>query len=245
MAYKRKRYFNFPGFVRTCIIAGKILLWAGLCFIGISLVAVLTFAWINPLSSGIQLQRRWEAGDNWQPQHQWVAWESISPSMALAVIASEDQRFAEHHGFDTVQLQKAIEASKQGEKLRGASTITQQTAKNVFLWNSRSFVRKGLEAWFTVLIELCWSKQRIMEVYLNSIEFGTDVFGVEAASQAYFNKPARQLNRYEAALLAAVLPNPHRMYANRPSAYVRERQIWILDQMEQLGGEAIIGLLEQ
>jgi len=189
------------------------------------------------------LQRQWEATGDWQPRHQWVAWEAISPAMAIAVIAAEDQRFPEHFGFDTVQIQKAIAASQQGERLRGASTISQQTAKNVFLWNGRSFIRKGLEAWFTLLIEVCWSKQRILEVYLNSVEFGTGIFGVEAASRQYFNKSARQLTRAEAALLAAVLPNPHRLYAERPSTYVRERQWWIMQQMQQLGNESFIDSL--
>ena len=196
--------------------------------------------WIDPLATGIQVQRHWEAEDDWQPHHQWVAWDAISPSVALAVIAAEDQTFFDHHGFDRVQIQKAIAASQQGERLRGASTITQQTAKNVFLWNGRSFIRKGLEAWFTVLIELCWSKQRILEVYLNSIEFGTDIFGVEAASQAFYRKPAYALTRYEAALLATVLPNPHRMKVSQPSPYMRDRQLWILGQMRQLSGEGLI-----
>ena len=197
------------------------------------------------MTTGIQLQRQWETKGEWAPKQQWVSWKHIAPSMPLAVIASEDQRFLEHHGFDTIQIQKAIEASQRGDRLRGASTISQQTAKNVFLWNGRSYLRKGLEAWFTLLIELCWSKQRILEVYLNSIEFGTGVFGVEAASQLYFKKNAGDLNRYDAALLAAVLPNPHRMFANNPSAYVRERQYWIVNQMRQIGGESIIYSLTQ
>jgi monofunctional biosynthetic peptidoglycan transglycosylase len=245
LAYRTSRQSTFKLIAKVCLITGKVFLWLGFGFGAVSLTAVAMFKWINPLSSAIQLQRQWEASGDWHPQHLWVDWEHISASMSLAVIASEDQQFLQHHGFDTVQIQKAIEASQRGDRLRGASTISQQTAKNIFLWNGRSFVRKGLEAWFTLLIELCWSKQRILEVYLNSVEFGTGIFGIEAASQHYFRKSARRLNRYEAALLAAVLPNPHRMIASDPSPYMRERQAWIMRQMSQLGGEGIIGSLER
>ncbi len=158
--------------------------------------------------------------------------------MPLAVIASEDQRFADHHGFDLDSIQDAVEDHERGRRLRGASTISQQVAKNVFLWPGRSFVRKGLEAYFTVLIEALWPKRRILEVYLNVAEFGDGLFGVEAASQRYFKKPASRLSLEEAAVLAAVLPNPHRLRAGRPSAYVEERRDWILRQMDQLGGVA-------
>lgn len=218
--------------------------WAAVTAVLVSIVAVISFTWLTPPTSGIQLQRQIEAKfdskTDWNPQHQWVEWQAISPSVALAVIGAEDQRFLDHNGFDAVQIQKALAASQQGKTLRGASTITQQTAKNIFLWNGRSFVRKGLEAWFSVLMELCWSKQRILEMYLNSIEFGPGIFGVEAAGQHYFGKTAKDLNRYEAALLAAVLPNPHRLHVDNPSAYVRKRQVWIVNQMRQLGGEQII-----
>lgn len=240
MARRGRGQSKLHSVVGFSVVVLKILLWVGLGFVVISVTVVMSLRWIDPLSSGIQIQRRFEAEGEWQARHQWVPWESIAPAMALAVIAAEDQRFLQHSGFDTVEIQKAIAAGQQGERLRGASTISQQTAKNVFLWNGRSFVRKGLEAWFTILIELCWSKQRILEVYLNSIEFGTGIFGVEAASQQFFGKPAKRLQNYEAAILAAVLPNPHRMFADRPSAYVYERQRWIMNQMRQLGGEEII-----
>ena len=155
------------------------------------------------------------------------------------MIAAEDQNFPTHRGFDVESIQKAIDAAERGRRLRGASTISQQVAKNLFLWSGRSFVRKGLEAYFTVLIELTWPKRRILEVYLNVAELGDGVFGVEAASQRFFKKPAAKLGPSEAALLAAVLPNPIRFRANRPSAYVEERRAWILQQMDQLGGVAL------
>ena len=240
---RQQQHSIFRYTARITLLTGKVFLWVALAFALISFTAVVMFRWIDPMTTGIKLQRQWEADGPWVAYHQWTDWDQIARIMSVAVIAAEDQRFLNHHGFDTIQIQKAIAASQRGERLRGASTISQQTAKNVFLWNGRSFLRKGLEAWFTLLIELCWSKQRILEVYLNSVEFGTDVFGVEAASKIYFQKSARQLDRYEAALLAAVLPNPHRLSANRPSEYVRERQYWILKQMQQLGESTLIDSL--
>jgi monofunctional glycosyltransferase len=147
---------------------------------------------------------------------------------------------ANHRGFDVESIEKAIDAHERGQRLRGASTISQQVAKNLFLWSGRSYVRKGLEAYFTVLLEFTWSKRRILEVYLNIVELGDGVFGVEAASERYFHKPASRLSTDEAALLAAVLPNPIVLHAGRPSAYVEERRAWIVQQMEQLGGSAYI-----
>jgi len=179
-------------------------------------------------------------GRSYSVDCRWVHRTRISPAAALAVIAAEDQNFATHHGFDFESIQKAMDAHERGRRLRGASTISQQVAKNVFLWSGRSFIRKGLEAYFTVLLELIWSKRRILEVYLNIVELGDGVFGVEAASQRFFRKPAALLATNEAALLAAVLPNPIRMKANRPSEYVRERSDWIVQQMGQLGGAAYI-----
>jgi len=154
--------------------------------------------------------------------------------VARAVIASEDQRFLAHHGFDFDQLQIALDEHRAGDELRGASTITQQVAKNLFLWSGRSFVRKGLEAYFTVLLEACWPKQRILEVYLNVVELGDGVFGVEAAARRFFGVSASALSAEQAALLAAVLPNPRKLLADRPSSYVRSRQSWILGQMRLL-----------
>jgi monofunctional biosynthetic peptidoglycan transglycosylase len=160
--------------------------------------------------------------------------------MAAAVIAAEDQNFSSHHGFDWDAIQRAIDYDENGNKLRGASTLTQQTAKNLFLWPERNWLRKGLEAYFTVLLEGLWGKRRILETYLNIVEFGDGIYGVEAASQRFFHKSSARLTPEEAALLAAVLPNPHRLKANAPSNYVRERQQWILRQMRQLGGVSFV-----
>jgi monofunctional biosynthetic peptidoglycan transglycosylase len=209
----------------------------------LSVVAVVALRWIPPLTSGVMLERRVEALLAWKSysgDYRWVPWSRISKHAGVAVIAAEDQSFPTHHGFDVESIQKAIDAHERGRRLRGASTISQQVAKNLLLWSGRSFVRKGLEAYFTVLIELTWSKRRILEVYLNIVELGDGVFGVEAASRRFFKKPAAKLAPSEAALLAAVLPNPIRFRVNRPSAYVEERRGWILQQMDQLGGTALL-----
>lgn len=214
------------------------LFWLAFGFVLFSVVVVLIFRFAPAPSSGLMFERWLEhqiASKAYRARHQWVDDSAIAKAMPLAVIASEDQRFFAHFGFDFEQLEKALEANQRGKRLRGASTISQQTAKNLFLWSGRSYLRKGLEAWFTLLIELLWPKERILEMYLNIIEFGPGIYGVEAASRQYFGKPAKALTRAEAALLAAVLPNPHRLHAARPSAYVRERQQWILRQMNQLG----------
>ncbi|HEY3383921.1 MAG TPA: monofunctional biosynthetic peptidoglycan transglycosylase [Vicinamibacterales bacterium] len=216
---------------------------AALAFVA-SVLAVLALRWIPPLTSGVMIERRVEALIGGRPYHvdyRWVPWTRMSRQAGLAVIASEDQNFPTHHGFDLEAIQKAIDKHDKGGHLRGASTISQQVAKNVFLWSGRSFVRKGLEAYLTALIELAWPKRRILEVYLNIVELGDGVFGVEAASQRFFRKPAAKLGPSEAALLAAVLPNPIRLRVNRPSAYVEERRAWILQQMDQLGGTSLIG----
>ena len=167
-------------------------------------------------------------------QYEWRDRRELAATVARAVIASEDQRFLAHHGFDFDQLQIALDEHRAGDELRGASTITQQVAKNLFLWSGRSFVRKGLEAYFTVLLEACWPKQRILEVYLNVAELGDGVFGVEAAARRFFGVSASALSAEQAALLAAVLPNPRKLLADRPSSYVRSRQSWILGQMRLL-----------
>jgi monofunctional biosynthetic peptidoglycan transglycosylase len=173
-----------------------------------------------------------------------VSLDQISPAMGVAVIAAEDQKFAEHFGFDWQAIEKALEHNWRNTRTKGASTLTQQTAKNLFLWSDRSWPRKGLEAYFTVLLEALWPKRRILETYLNVAEFGDGVYGVEAAAQKYFRKPASRLNGSEAALLAAVLPSPRNYKVNAPSAYVRERQQWILNQMGQIGGVAALKALE-
>jgi monofunctional biosynthetic peptidoglycan transglycosylase len=152
------------------------------------------------------------------------------------MVAGEDQKFPFHHGFDFDSIQDALDAADQGKRLRGASTISQQTAKNLFLWNGRSFVRKGLEAYFTVLLEITWPKQRILEVYMNIAELGDGIYGVGAASDAFFHQPPARLGPAQAARLAAVLPSPRRFHADRPSAYVQRRAAWIQRQMAHLGG---------
>lgn len=171
----------------------------------------------------------------------WVSMDEMTPWMGLAVIASEDQKFPDHWGFDVSAIEKALAHNERSEnRIRGASTLSQQTAKNLFLWDGRSWLRKGLEAGLTVGIETVWSKKRILTVYLNIAEFGEGTFGVEAASQRYFHKPASKLSMSEAALLAAVLPNPIKFRADAPSGYIRSRQAWILRQMRQLGGEGFM-----
>ena len=168
-------------------------------------------------------------------EHDWVPMDEISKHVQLAVIASEDQNFANHSGFDFKAIQKAMDDNRSGRKIRGASTISQQTAKNVFLFPSRTWLRKGLEAYFTFLIEIIWSKERILEVYLNSIEMGKGVYGVQAASQHWFKKNAANLSAYEAAAIAAVLPNPRVYRANPASSFISGRKSWIVRQMQNYG----------
>lgn len=192
--------------------------------------------------SAVMVERQigaWLQGDFGYVAHSdWVSMDEISPWMGLAVIAAEDQTFPDHWGFDVAAIEKALSHNERNEnRIRGASTLSQQTVKNLFLWDGRSWLRKGLEAGLTVGVETVWSKKRILTVYLNIAEFGDGVFGVEAAAQRYFGKPASRLTQSEAALLAAVLPNPLRFKVAAPSGYVRSRQAWILRQMRQLGGE--------
>ncbi|MEN0615266.1 monofunctional biosynthetic peptidoglycan transglycosylase [Klebsiella indica] len=210
--------------------------WCG----GIALFSILPVPF-----SAVMLERQagsWLSGDFQYVAHSdWVGMDQISPWMGLAVIAAEDQKFPEHWGFDIPAIEKALAHNERHEnRIRGASTLSQQTAKNLFLWEGRSWLRKGLEAGLTVGIEMVWSKKRILTVYLNIAEFGHGTFGVEAASQRYFHKPASKLTASEAALLAAVLPNPIRFRVDAPSGYVRSRQAWILRQMRQLGGEGFM-----
>jgi monofunctional glycosyltransferase len=196
------------------------------CFVCVvlSVGAVLALRWVDPPVTAVMLLQPGPVGDIY---YSWVDRDVIAWDAARAVMASEDQRFADHHGIDFVSLDRAIEAYADGDGLRGASTITQQVAKNVFLWQGRSFVRKALEAYFAVLLELFLTKERILEIYLNVAEFGPNVFGVEAAADAYFHTTASALDLDQAALLAAVLPNPQRLLAAKPSDYVRERQVQI------------------
>ncbi len=208
-------------------------------FFGSSLFFVVLFRFVAVPVTPLMLIRSVEqllAGKKPRVEHTWVSIDAISKNLILAVICSEDQNFLNHFGLDLKAIRRSVEASKNGtRRLRGASTISQQTAKNVFLWPDRSWVRKGLEVYFTILIEIVWSKQRILEIYLNSIEMGNGIYGAEAASLHYYNKNARNLSKTQAAAIAAVLPNPRKYSANRPSPYIRSRIHWILGQMGQMG----------
>lgn len=222
-----KKFFRF---VLKCV------LW----FFALTILWVVAYRFLpvpyTPLMAIRSYENRNEA--NFKLKHDWVPRKYISPSMELAVVCSEDQNFLKHNGFDYGAIEKAMTYNKKHtKKKRGASTISQQTAKNVFLWPGRSWVRKGFEVYFTFLIELIWSKERIMEVYLNSIEMGNGVFGVEAASQYWFTKPASKLSRANASALAAILPNPRRYKANPPTPYVQRRIAWTLQQMRFHGGK--------
>ena len=174
------------------------------------------------------------AGEAPRNTKDWVSIDKISHNMVQAVVASEDNLFMQHHGFSVTDIEKAIKHNKKGKRIRGGSTISQQTAKNVFLWPKRSYLRKGLEAYFTVLIELFWSKERIMEVYLNVIEMGDGVYGVQAAAQTYFNKDALQLTKSQSALIAACLPNPRKYSASNPSSYIQRRKAKIVSLMGKI-----------
>ncbi|MCY4075495.1 MAG: monofunctional biosynthetic peptidoglycan transglycosylase [Acidobacteria bacterium] len=221
----------------------RIGLAAGALSLGVPLIAILLLRWVPPPTTAFMVQSAQAHAEapGWTGTgYRWTAWDDIAPFAGLAVIAAEDQRFPEHHGFDVDAIRAALDDAMQGERLRGASTISQQTVKNLFLWPGRSAIRKGLEAALTVLLELCWSKRRILEVYLNIAEFGDGLFGVTAASERFFGKRPAELGADEAARLAAVLPNPARLRADRPSRYVRARQRWIRNQMDRLGGVALI-----
>lgn len=221
----------------------RILLWMVLLFFGSSFLAVLIYDFVPPPITPLMVIRYLDPVSESQPfrlKKDWVPLSKISPNLQLAVVAAEDNKFTEHWGFDFEAIEKAQQFNerKQGKKIRGASTISQQTAKNVFLWPDRSWVRKGLEVYFTALIEVVWSKRRIMEVYLNVIEMGKGIYGAEAASRVYYGKPASGLSRSEAAMLAAVLPNPARWSPARPTAYLVNRQQWILWNMGNIGSVA-------
>ena len=213
--------------------------WIVFGFFAASVFMVVLFRFVPVPVTPLMLIRCAEQlldGKTLQLKHSWVAMDAISSNLALAVICSEDQNFMDHFGLDLKAIERSVAASKKGTKrLRGASTITQQTAKNVFLWPKRSWVRKGLEVYFTMLIELLWSKQRILEVYLNSIEMGNGIYGAEAAAQHYFHKSARSLSKTQAAAIAAILPNPRVYKANPPSPYITRRIHWILGQMGHQG----------
>ncbi len=209
----------------------KITVW----FVGLSLFLVIIFKWVPVPVTNLMLIRSVQQitdGKKIVLKHDWVSMKNISPHMQLAAVCSEDQNFFTHHGIDFGAMKKAVnESKKKNGKLRGASTISQQTAKNVFLWPQRSWIRKGLEVWFTGLIELFWSKKRILEVYLNSIEMGNGIYGAEAASKHYFGVKASELTKYQAASIIAVLPSPRKWNAKNPGPYVKSRINWIQQQM--------------
>ncbi|MFI5236418.1 MAG: monofunctional biosynthetic peptidoglycan transglycosylase [Ignavibacteriales bacterium] len=222
----------------------RIILKLFLGFIFLSIFIVLILKWVNPSVSSVMIQRKVNAVINLRDKqmiaHEWFSYDNISKQMPLAIIAAEDQNFPFHFGFDFDQIEKAIEQNNRGRKLRGASTITQQVAKNLFLWEGRSFFRKGLEAYFTLLIEVLWSKERTIEVYMNIVETGDMIFGVGTASHIYFKKLPNKLTRSQAALLSAVIPNPKRFSVRNPSRYILRRQDWIIGQMSSLGGIAYL-----
>lgn len=224
-------------------ILGKIwrIIWKTLiAFFVLSIVLVVIYRWVPvPITPLMVIRNIEQLGDGKGivMEHDWVPLEDISPKLQLAVVCSEDQNYLKHFGFDLGAIKKAMNENEEGKRFRGGSTITQQTAKNVFLWQGRSYLRKGFEAWFTLLIEVIWSKKRIMEVYLNSIEMGNGVYGAEAASQYWFHKPAKKLTKDEAAAIAAILPNPMRLKANPTSAYVSTRKAWIKQQMNFWGNK--------
>jgi len=217
-----------------------------LALVALALLAasVLVLRWVPPPTSAFMLSARLQAlqaGEHdYRTEYQWVSLEQISPQAAIAVIASEDQQFPFHAGFDFKSIREAVRAHENGHKLRGASTISQQVAKNLYLWSGRSLVRKGLEALITVMIEALWPKERILEVYLNIVQFGRGIYGVEAAARHFFHESAAHLTRAQSALLAVVLPNPLRLRVDAPSSYVLAQREWTLKQMADLGGPAYL-----
>jgi len=209
-----------------------------------SFLLVLVLRWINPPTSMMMTIRRGEAAmhhrKDFRIDYRWVDWDQIALHLPLAIIASEDQNFPIHHGFDLEAISDAVKTRMNGGRLRGASTITQQVAKNIFLWPGKSLLRKGIEAYLTALIEIFWGKRRVLEVYMNIAEFGDGIFGAEAACQRYFGKPAGNIRLREAARLAAILPHPKAMNPTRPSAYVSKRAQWIQRQIVQMGGKRVL-----
>ena len=223
--------------------AGRLLRWLlgiALSLLLLSVALVLALRWVNPITSAFMIQARvtswFDDSHGLTLQHHWADLDQISPNLALAVVASEDQKFPDHWGFDVQAIEKAYRLNQHSHHIRGASTISQQVAKNLFLWSGRSYLRKGLESWFTLLEEVFLPKRRILELYLNIAQFGPGIYGAQAASQNYFHKPAARLNRAEAALMAAVLPNPVLLHVNAPSPFVERRRAWILEQMRDIGG---------
>jgi len=222
----------------------KYLLWLPVLFVAGSALQVAVLRFIDPPLSTVMLWRYGEAlgQRDWgyRLHYQWRDLDQMAPSVPISLVAAEDQRFPEHNGFDLKAIEKARDHNARGGRLRGASTISQQVAKNLFLWQGRSWVRKGLEVWYTVLIEALWPKSRILEMYANIAEFGDGIYGAQAASRQFWNKDAAKLTPAESAKLAAVLPAPRRYNAARPGPYVQRRANWIQRQARQLGGDAYL-----
>ncbi len=220
--------------------------WAGAALIVMAVIPVAVLRWVDPPTSAFMVERRMTGilmpSRRVDIHYRWTDWDAIAPEMKLAVVASEDQRFPEHRGFDFASMRDAVAEQERRGRLRGASTISQQVAKNLFLWPGRSYLRKALEAGFTVVIESLWPKRRILEIYLNVAEFGDGIYGVGAASSEFFRERPSDLSVYESALLATVLPNPRRLHADRPSAYVLRRTQWVEAQMARMGPGYLRGL---
>lgn len=215
-------------------IALKVLLW----FLMVTVFWVLVYRFVNPPITLLMVQRNIERNADDKPykmDKKWVDFGDISDNMKRAAVSAEDQLFLKHLGFDVKAIEKAFETNKKGKRIKGGSTISQQTAKNVFLWPGRSWIRKGFEAYFTLLIEILWSKERILEVYLNVIEMGDGIYGAEAAAQAYYGKSCHKLSRSQAALIAACFPNPRRWTPKKATPYIRHRQYLIMRNMRRLG----------
>lgn len=236
MATKKRnpRKTNSPLFQKITRIVTKVFLW----FLMVSVLWVLFYRFVNPPITLLMVQRNIERkadGKPYKMEKKWVDFDQISDNMKRAAVSAEDQLFLKHIGFDVKAIEKAFAANQKGKKIKGGSTISQQTAKNVFLWPGRSWIRKGFEAYFTLLIEIFWSKERILEVYLNVIEMGDGIYGAEAASQAYYGKSCTKLSKAQAALIAACFPNPIRWSPKHATPYIRHRQYLIMKNMRRLG----------
>ncbi len=222
----------------------KYLLIAAIGFLAISILLVILFRIVNPPITGLMIVRNIQNDRSWfqLPDKEWIDIEDMALPISVAVVASEDNRFFEHHGFDWKAIREARKQNKEGKRMRGGSTISQQTAKNLFLFPHRNYLRKGLEAWFTMLIEIFWNKSRILEVYLNIIETGPGVYGIDMAARQYFHKHAGELSKSQAALIAACMPNPFLMKPDNPTKYLLKRQKWILWNMNNIWPIVVEGL---
>jgi monofunctional glycosyltransferase len=222
----------------------RIFFWLPFWFVLITTLQVLILRWVPPVGSAFMMSRSieaWFEGDQqFRLYYQWKSSEKISRHLPIALVAAEDQKFPLHYGFDLEAMKKAHASNQRGRKIKGASTITQQLAKNLFLWSGRSYIRKALEAWYTLLMELLWPKERILEVYMNVVEFGDGIYGAEAAARQHFGVSASKLSAAQSARLAAVLPNPKRYNAKKPGPYVSRRARWIERQMRRLGGSSYL-----